>query len=232
MINLNDLSDVESLFEDDDDRLANYFRIAETVADLIGPHCEVVVHSLKNLETSVAKIVNGHMTGRRVGSPITDLGLKMLRVYQETGNLTPKAYFTYNADGQLLKSATTIILGASGKPIGLFCLNINLSLPFSEIISTFSPDAAEVAEKTTPERFSSNVTDVILDALRQAIKDVEADPSVTQKARNKAITRILLEQDIFEFKEATVLVAEKLGITRHAIYKYIRESKPQLTNKE
>lgn len=232
MFDLKDLSTVEGLFEDDDDRLANYFRIAETVADLIGPHCEVVVHSLKNFETSVAKIVNGHMTGRQVGSPITDMGLKMLRVYQETGNLTPKAYFTHNADGQLLKSATTVILGTSGKPIGLFCLNINLSLPFSEIIRTFSPDAAEVAAKITPERFSPNATEVILGALEQATKDVEADPSVTQKARNKAITKLLLERDIFEFKEATVLVAEKLGITRHAIYKYIRESKPQLTNKE
>ncbi|WP_063288416.1 MULTISPECIES: PAS domain-containing protein [unclassified Pseudovibrio] len=232
MIDLNDFTNVECLFEDDDDRLANYFRIAETVADLIGPHCEVVVHSLKNLETSVAKIVNGHMTGRTIGSPITDLGLKMLRVYQETGNLTPKAYFTHNAEGQLLKSATTIILGASGKPIGLFCLNINLSLPFSEIISTFTPDAAEVAEKITPERFSTNSTEVILGALEQAIKDVEADPSVTQKAKNKAVTRLLLERDIFEFKEATVLVAENLGITRHAIYKYIRESKTQITSKE
>lgn len=232
MINLDDFADVENLFEDDDDRLANYFRIAETVADLIGPHCEVVVHSLKNLETSVAKIVNGHMTNRTVGSPITDLGLKMLRLYQETGNLTPKAYFTYNEKGQLLKSATTVILGASGKPIGLFCLNINLSLPFSEIISTFSPDVAEVAERTTPERFRSNSSDVILGALEQAIKDVEADPSVTQKARNKAVTKLLLERHIFEFKEATVLVAEQLGITRQAIYKYIRELKPKITSKE
>lgn len=232
MIDLDAFTEVENLVEDDDDRLSNYFRIAETVADIVGPHCEVVVHSLKTLESSVAKIVNGHMTGRTVGSPITDLGLKMLRIYQETGNLTPKPYFTRNAEGQLLKSATTIILGASGKPIGLFCININLSLPFSEIIGAMMPDGADVAVRMTPERFSANAEEVILGALEQAAKEVQADPSVTQKASNKAITRLLLERDIFEFKEATALVAEKLGITRHAIYKYIRETRNQLNNKE
>ncbi|MFA0026766.1 helix-turn-helix domain-containing protein, partial [Vibrio sp. 10N.261.49.A5] len=37
------------------------------------------------------------------------------------------------------------------------------------------------------------------------------------------ITKQLLENGIFELKEATAFVSERLGITRHAIYKYIRE---------
>ncbi len=74
--------------------LATNFRLADTIADFIGPHCEVVIHSFESFEKSVVKIVNGHHTGRNVGSPITDMGLKMLRVFEQTGEVTPKCYFT------------------------------------------------------------------------------------------------------------------------------------------
>ncbi|WP_371311924.1 helix-turn-helix transcriptional regulator [Pseudovibrio flavus] len=223
---LRDLDIVAELREDDDDRLANYFRIAQSMADLIGPHCEVVVHSLQNYETSVAKIVNGHLTGRKIGSPITDLGLRMLREYRETGNLTPKPYFTRNAAGQLLKSTTTIILGQSGKPIGMFCVNINLSMPFSEIVGAYTPGFEETGTAALDENFSHNATETINSALDLAISEVDADPTIGPKAHNKTITKLLYERGIFEFKEATALAAERLGISRHAIYKYIREFKP------
>ena len=227
-----DLTDLPKLAENDDDRLANYYRIAESMADLIGPHCEVVVHSLHDYETSVAKIVNGHLTGRKIGSPITDLGLRMLREYQETGNLTPSAYFAKNAQGQLLKSVTTIILGQSGKPIGMFCVNINLSFPFSDIINAYTPSLEQLGTQSLNETFSSSATETVQRALDQAIAEVDADTSIGPKARNKMITKYLFEREIFEFKEATILCADRLGISRHAIYKYVREFKAERSHEE
>jgi predicted transcriptional regulator YheO len=204
--------------------LANYFRLADTIADFIGPHCEVVIHSFESFEKSVVKIVNGHHTGREVGSPITDLGLKMLRHVEQTGEVTPKCYFNKSKDGSLLKSTTSVLAGEKGRPIGLFCINMNLSYPFPEIIKTLMPDMAQT-NGVVSENFSSSAADVITQALDHAIHDVEHDPSVTQKGKNKAITKQLLENGIFELKEATAMVAERLGITRHAVYKYIREFK-------
>lgn len=43
--------------------MQSYYRLADMVADLIGPHCEVVLHSFGDLDASVVKIVNGHHTG-------------------------------------------------------------------------------------------------------------------------------------------------------------------------
>lgn len=204
--------------------LVSHFRLADTIADFIGPHCEVVIHSFENFEKSVVKIVNGHHTGREVGSPITDLGLKMLRHVEQTGEVTPKSYFTKSKDGSLLKSTTCVLAGEKGRPIGLFCINMNLSHPFPEIIKTLMPDMTQ-ANGAVSENFSSSATDVITQALDNAIQDVENNPSVTLKGKNKAITKQLLENGIFELKEATAMVAERLGITRHAVYKYIREFK-------
>jgi predicted transcriptional regulator YheO len=209
--------------EQDRAYLESNFRLAETIAEFIGPHCEVVVHSFESFDHSVVKIVNGHHTGRKVGSPITDMGLKMLRDFENTGNVTPKSYFTTGKDGATLKSTTCVLAGKQGKPIGLFCINMNLSFPLSEIMKTWIPEIQ--TQHSTSENFSSSAKDVIEDALENARIEVENDPDVNLKGKNKAITKLLYQNGIFELKEATALAAKHLGITRHAIYKYIREFK-------
>lgn len=211
----------------DDDRLANYFRLAEGIADLIGPHCEVVVHSLHDFDASVAKIVNGHLTGRQVGGPITDLGLRVLADYEATGNLTPSAYFTRNAQGHLIKSTTTIIMDDAGKAIGLFCVNLNLSLPFTEVMRGYLPTPEQAQSIGQVENFNNSAADIIMQALEVAIAEIDADETVGAKLRNKTITRRLFERGIFEFKEAIVLAEERMGISRHAIYKFVREFRSQ-----
>jgi predicted transcriptional regulator YheO len=211
--------------QSDRELLEGYFRLAESMADLIGPHCEVVIHSLENFEQSVVKIVNGHHTGRKVGSPITDLGLKMLRLYEQTGEVTPKSYFSNNKGGAMLKSSTCILTGSDDKAIGMFCVNMNLSHPFPEIIKTLMPDMSQHQSFDMTENFSASAGDVVEQALTHAVSEVNADPSVNLKGHNKAITKILFDNGIFELKEATNIVANHLNITKHAVYKYIREFK-------
>ena len=208
----------------DKEILTSYYRLADTIADFIGPHSEVVIHSFENFEKSVVKIVNGHHTGRTLGSPITDLGLRMLSAFEKTGEVTPKSYFTQSKDGALLKSTTCILAGEGGKPIGMFCINMNLSFPFPEIIKTLMPEMGHTNIGVS-ENFSASANDVIDQALNHAITDIENDASINLKGKNKAITKQLFENGIFELKEATAMVSERLGITRHAIYKYLREFK-------
>ncbi|MGR5366061.1 helix-turn-helix transcriptional regulator [Photobacterium damselae] len=219
------LDSLATKFSDrDKEILTSYFRLADTIADFIGPHSEVVIHSFENIEKSVVKIVNGHHTGRTLGSPITDLGLRMLSAYEKTGEVTPKSYFTQSKDGSLLKSTTCILMGENNRPIGMFCINMNLSFPFPEIIKTLMPDMGH-STMAVSENFSSCANDVIDHALDHAITEIENDVSINLKGRNKAITKLLFENGIFELKEATAIVSDRLGITRHAIYKYLREFK-------
>lgn len=225
MMNKKTANSLVTIFsERDKEILCSYFRLADTIADFIGPHSEVVIHSFENIEKSVVKIVNGHHTGRKLGSPLTDLGLRMLSAFEKTGEVTPKSYFTQSKDGALLKSTTCMLMGENEKPIGMFCINMNLSFPFPEIIKTLMPDMSH-PNITVNENFSACANDVINHALEHAIIDVENDTSINLKTKNKTITKILFENGIFELKEATAIVSERLGITRHAIYKYLREFK-------
>ncbi|MCK8071992.1 PAS domain-containing protein [Vibrio sp. 1CM23M] len=212
----------------DEDRecLNNYFRLADTIADLIGPYCEVVIHSFESLENSVVKIVNGHHTGREIGSPITDLGLRMWSTFEKTGEVSPKSYFTNAADGSLLKSTTCVLAGPQQKPIGMLCINMNLSFPFPEIVKTLMPQC-NVPQAIVSETFSNNANDVIQQALSSAIKEVDQDETISSKGRNKAIIRCLFDNGVFELKETTTQVSEQLGISRQAVYKFIREFKSE-----
>ncbi|QBM17065.1 hypothetical protein MARI_11700 [Marinobacter sp. JH2] len=214
----------EKVTDRDREFLASYFRLADTIADFIGPHCEVVIHSLDSLETSVVKIVNGHNTGRQVNSPITDLGLKMLSRFKKTGEVAPRSFFHNDKNGAMIKSTTCVLAGEHGQPIGLFCINMNLSKPFPEILKTLIPDMAN-AHGNIHENFSESVTDTIDQSIIEAISQVDNDSAINLRGRNKAIAKILFDNGIFELKEATAQVAEHLEVTRHAIYKYIREFK-------
>jgi predicted transcriptional regulator YheO len=210
----------------DREHLKNYFRLADTIADLIGPHCEVVIHSFESLDHSVVKIVNGHHTGRSIGAPITDLGLKMWSAFEKTGEVSPKSYFTTSRDGSSMKSTTCVLAGPEGKAIGMLCINMNLSFPFPEIVKTLMPDCTGT-QSLVHENFSNNSNDVITQAIDSAINDVENDSSITPKGRNRAITKYLFDNGVFELKETTTQVSERLGITRQAVYKYLREFKSE-----
>lgn len=228
--NNDELSDFKVNFSDRDrEFMRSYYRLTEMVADLVGPHSEVLLHSFENLDASVVKIVNGHHTGRTIGSPITDMGLKMLRQYLQTGEVNSRSYFTKNKQGQLLKSSTCVVAGENDKPIGLFCVNINLSVPFPDLIKTLLPDSSPLS--FVNEHFSTNSSEVIDEATKRVILEVDSDKSISQKYRNKAVVFQLFENGIFELKESAVMVAEKLGISRHAVYKYLREFKSSINVK-
>ena len=64
------------IFTDEDRTILNSYKaVVDGVSALIGEHCEIVLHSLEDIEHSAICIANGHNTNRQVGSPITDLAL-------------------------------------------------------------------------------------------------------------------------------------------------------------
>lgn len=89
--------------------LRSYEAVVDGIASLIGPFCEIVLHSLEDLNTSAIKIANGENTGRQVGSPITDLALKMLKDIEGSERNFSRSYFTRAKGGVLMKSITVAI---------------------------------------------------------------------------------------------------------------------------
>ncbi len=104
--------------------LKSYQLSIEGLSEYLGSGYEIILHSLENLEHSVIGIKNGKLSGRKIGAPITDLALKMLK---EMGD-DPKPISYFNKkDGVTLKSATIPIIGENNRVIGLMCLNFYMN---------------------------------------------------------------------------------------------------------
>jgi predicted transcriptional regulator YheO len=96
------------------------------------------MHSLQDLKCSAIRIANGEHTGRKIGSPITDLALRMLHDMTGADSSVSKCYFTRAKSGVLMKSETIAIRNRASCD-WLLCINMNLDVPFSQIMSTFIP---------------------------------------------------------------------------------------------
>ncbi|WP_313433355.1 transcriptional regulator [Atlantibacter hermannii] len=220
-----DLLDQRPFDQTDFEILKSYEAVVDGLAMLIGPHCEIVLHSLQDLKCSAIRIANGEHTGRKIGSPITDLALRMLHDMTGADSSVSKCYFTRAKSGVLMKSVTIAIRNRDQRVIGLLCINMNLDVPFSQIMSTFIPPEMPDQEVPSSVNFASSVEDLVMQTLEFTIEEVNADRSVSNNAKNRQIVLNLYEKGIFDIKDAINQVADRLNISKHTVYLYIRQFK-------
>ncbi|MDG6895204.1 helix-turn-helix transcriptional regulator [Volucribacter amazonae] len=215
------LTDKRPFTEQDQSILNSYQAVVEGLALLIGEHCEIVLHSLADIEHSAICIANGHNTNRKVGSPITDFALKSLH-NMKSENVS-KPYFTRAKGNGLMKSITIAIRNPQQRIIGLLCININLDVPVSQFLHSFMPTVQQ--QETSPVNFASSVEELVSQTLEHTIEEVTADRLVANNNKNRQIVVSLFEKGIFDIKDAINQVAERLNISRHTVYLYIRQIK-------
>ncbi len=197
-------------------------------AKLFGKHCEIVLHSFEDLGRSVIHIENGNITGRSVGSPITDLGMEMLQQSDATGKDVLGDYFTKTRDGRSLKSMTAIIRNNNNKPIGMVCVNFDLSIPLIDAITQLVSDTAVSAPPR--EHFALTAQELVRDALSSALEEVNAASKLSPSDRCKKIVYRLHQKKVFDIKGAVDVVADELGVSRYTVYNHIREAKTKIRN--
>ncbi len=218
------LSDEHPFANEDRAILNSYRAVVEGVSALIGNHCEIVLHSLEDLEHSAICIANGHNTNRQEGSPLTDLALKSLH-NMKTDSVS-KPYFTRIKNGGLMKSVTIAIRNKNQRIIGLLCININLDVPLSQFIQALMP--SNPMGETSSVNFASSVEELVSQTVEHTIEEVNADRLVANNNKNRQIVVSLFEKGIFDIKDAINLVADRLDISRHTVYLYIRQIKQDL----
>src|SRR5262245_50007354 len=103
--------------------VALFVPVVDALAATFGPSCEVVLHDLANPAHSVVHIVNGHVSGRQVGDPATDLALRTLE--QAGGAPYLANYASVTTDGRELKSTSVMIRDRTGHTVGMLCINLD-----------------------------------------------------------------------------------------------------------
>ncbi len=204
--------------------LKSYEIVIEGLANYLGSSYEIVLHSLEDYAHSVVRIINGYHTGRSVGSPITDLALKMLEAI-ENGESEESyiSYFSTNRQGEPLKS-TTIAIRGEKQIIGLICINFYMSTPYIDILKSMGMNQYLQLQS---ENFADNPVHTIPAAVADARKTVESNRNILPSLQKKAIISILYDQGIFRIKNSVEIVAKELGISINTVYLHLRAKKKE-----
>jgi len=200
--------------------LQHYVNMAEAIGKMMAPVLEVAVHDLRQPQSSIIAIFNGHLTGREVGDGATNLGLRRLKGEDLSDKMI--GYANESPDGTKMKSSSLAIRDDEGALIGALCLNLDISYfeqygKFIErFISTHENEHIEDGEDfgaTTPRE---DIKDAI-DQVRISKGWMGQSLSNDQK---RMIVEHLYRQGHFKKRGAVTIMAEQLGLTRPSIYNY------------
>ena len=212
---------ITTLTEKDMAILNSYSTVAEGTAEFWGENCEVVVHNLARLDASVVKIVNGHLSGRQAGSPVSEVTLSFVNKMLANPSLRHITYFAKNKRGEAFKASISAIEGEKGNIIGLFCINYYLTVSLLSLLQNFTP-AAKTESENISETFVENAEELMLNALEEAKKSVYDNLSISSSNKNKEIVAILYQKGIFNLKDSVITIANHLGISKNTVYMHIR----------
>lgn len=189
----------------------------------LGDGYEIILHSLEDPMSSAIEVMNGHHSGRQIGAPLTDLALKMLEDMEHSGQKKPRAYFNRAADGAIIKSVTTPILGDNDRIIGLMCINFHMDIPLHEYLATLVPDFKQESNGTfIVETFAQNADDLLASTVEEIREAVFNDREILPSNKHKEIIIRLERKGIFNIKDAVIKVANILDISKNTVYLHLR----------
>lgn len=149
----------------------------------MGPLCEVAIHDFRDLEHSLIHL-EGSLTGRKLGAPITNIVVKAWR--QQGDDVADiVGYPSSTPGGKSLKSSTSFLRRADGRVIGAFCMNIDLSdlLHFQAVLHPLLH--VDPLERDVSETFAACTGDTSLAILEAAIRRAGKHPSLMNREEKK-----------------------------------------------
>ncbi len=197
--------------------------VARGIVETFGPRCEVVVHDLDKPDSSLI-IIEGSVTGRKKGAPLTDLVLKLLRSGNTHEDLMN--YPTQTRDGRPLKSSTIFLRDARGKPFGCLCINYDLTDVFTAkqlLDELYKTGGDTETDSSLEEDFARSVEEILSDTVRKVLEFAGKPVSHMGKEDKLRVVKLLDDKGVFLIKGAVETVAKVLGVSTITLYKYLRE---------
>ena len=196
-------------------------QVAAGIAAQFGSNCEVVVHDLsRHPDHSIVEIVNGHVTGRKVGDGASHVVIEQI----QTNDPEPKdhlCYLTKTPDGKILKSSTVYIRNSKGKVSAIFSINYDISKllmvesAVRDLIST-----GEETQQTEPEKIV-NINDLLDDLIEQSVALVGKPVALMNKDDKVKAIRFLNQNGAFLVTKSGDKIAKYFGISKYTLYSYI-----------
>ncbi|QXH33998.1 helix-turn-helix transcriptional regulator [Pseudomonas muyukensis] len=201
----------------------------QALGSVVPNNLEILLHDLDHPEHSVVAIVNGHLSGRQVGSPILaapeqDQGFRaLMRATVEQRGCDPVVLPNYptTLKGRTLRSATAIFRDSTGHPFASLCVNSDITglEAAMTFLQHFQPLGAACGTAVNTELADMSVlmAEIIQDALQRS-----GQGRMNKQAKVEAV-RVMQERGLFIVKGGVEKAAEALGVTRYTVYNYLEQ---------
>lgn len=198
-----------------DDFLASFVPVADAIAALLKPHAEVVIHDLGN---GTLRHIANRLSRRSPGDDsLTDvdgvdtLGEPVIGPYPKT-----------NHDGRPMKSVTAVLRDGRGRPAGLMCVNLDVSM--FETLQSMSRDFLRFAH--APPRpaalFREDWREEVNDVVGTFLGERGTSLAAMHVDEREALVRALDARGVFDVRHAAGYVARVLGVSRATLYKSLK----------
>ena len=194
--------------------------MGETLSEMFGKDLEVSINDWSKPKSSIIAIFNGDVTGRKIGDPMSNIGLKRMK-----GEIEPDTLNVENRTprGERLKSSTISIRNERGKIIGTFSLNWKVE-KFEDVIGLIQ--GYMVSEKKdymaeTESFFYLKPEEEVKVIIQSKLKNTNEQG--LKKEDRIMLIETLYEKEFFKKKRSIDIVAKELGLSRPTVYKYIAQ---------
>ena len=213
----------------DDLTLESLVMIAHGIARQFGNDCEVCIHDLQanDLEHTICYIINGHVSGRKIGDGASKIVLETLEALKKGDNVSDHlGYRTHTSDGRILKSSTIFLKDESGKY--RFILGINHDMTnFINAQSALS-NVVENIETTGEDIYGQiplSVNDLLDNLIEQSVKLVGKTPALMTKDEKVKAIKFLQDAGAFLITRSGDKIYQFFGISKFTLYSYIDQAK-------
>lgn len=208
------------------DILNYYVKLVDFLAQMLGENCEVVLQDCR--KQSIRAIANGHISGRSVGAPLTDYGLKIIAEGHWKEKDWDVNYQGKTQSGKMLL-CSTFFIKEKNDLVGMLCFNSDQSqyMKLSEEIlrlGKISWSAEEVTERAASpiEKFVNSVPEMIYNAADEVfgVGNYGKIDHLNQEERLRLLEN-LEEKGVFQLKGAVSEAAAQLGCSEASMYRYL-----------
>lgn len=200
--------------------------VADAIARMMGPDCEVAIHDLTHPRHSVVYIVNGHVTNRKVGDELGPLFGQFLQLTEANEDIL--ANYADVEQGRQLRCTKVLVRNDKGTAIGCLCINL--------VIDSYIAAAAAIqqlcervplesmvasrpsTDDDTDEEQDEHIRAMVRDIIRNTARDVVPPGQRATRAQRLEVVSFLEERGVFLVKGSVNLTAAELSVSRFTVY--------------
>lgn len=203
--------------------------MVDFLGEVLGDDIEIILHDVTDLENSVVAISETNLSGREIGSPVTNLILKILKEGRSQHKSFITNYEGVAKDGTVLRSSTFFIRNSKDEIIGMLCINIDYRKMEQVIdyLNKFVGVGKSEKKKSPPavEHLSPSIEDLAKSSIKEIVGGVNIPPERMSQEERLEIIEKLNENGIFLLKGIVSIVAEELCTSEASIYRYLSKVK-------